>query len=151
MKPIEPIKADLVANLVTIINVNLAELITETVATCPTCKGDPDAAADCPVCNGLGLVETFRLDMDKLKQPEWGRMVEGFDVKQGLLVPKVRSKDRAFAMLVKLLGLDRAVIELADARTVADNLPTEARADYAAQLAKLVQLGALGSGENKNA
>ena len=62
-------------------------------------------------------------------------------------MPKMRSKDRAFAMLVKLLGLDRAVIELADARTVADNLPTEARADYAAQLAKLVQLGALGDAQ----
>jgi len=148
---IAPVKASLIADLVELININLAELLRSTVATCPECHGagetggTPDGkhADTCGTCGGVGAIERYVVDMEQLKTYRYGRLVEGFEVKQGQLVPKMRSKDRAFAMLTKLLGFDKAVLEIAQGATFAQALSQEQRDVYVAQLKELATMGAL--------
>lgn len=156
MAKLEPIKASLVADLVDFINENLADLLVAHPDTCHVCNGrgviggetrpdgtifDDGTLATCATCGGVGAVERYTVDMEKLKTERFGRYVEGFEVKQGQLVPKMRSKDRAFAMLIKLLGLDKAVVELQNAGTFAATLTDDERERYKAQLMELVSNG----------
>lgn len=158
MAKLQPIKASLVTDLVDLINENLGALLRVKVVACPDCKGrgttggevmtdgvtrDDGTLATCATCNGVGAVERYELDNDKLRTVRYGRLIEGFDMKQGQLVPKFRSKDKAFAMLVKLLGFDKAVLEIANASTFAESLSIEQRETYVEQLKELAQAGLL--------
>lgn len=158
---LQPIKASLIADLVELININLADLLRVQIVTCPDCKGDGTVGGEqlgdgrvyddgtlltCGTCGGVGAVEHYVLNYDKLKTPQFGRLVEGFDVKFGQLVPKIRSKDKAFAMLTKLLGFDKAVLEIANASTFSEALSVEQRATYVEQLKELAAAGLLDAG-----
>jgi hypothetical protein len=148
---IAPVKASLIADLVELININLAELLRSSLVQCPECRGNGEtgggasgeAAQTCGTCGGVGYIERYTVDMEMLKTYRYGRLVEGFEVKQGQLVPKIRSKSSAYAMLVKLLGLDKAVIEIAQGATFAQALSDEQRATYVEQLKELATMGAL--------
>lgn len=147
---IQPIKASLIADLVGLININLADLLQVKAIGCPTCKGvgqvgdEADGTATtCATCGGVGAVEQFVFDMAQMKGVQFGRLIEGWDVKQGQIVPKMRSKDKAFAMLVKLLGFDKAVIEIANGVSFADTLSEPQRATYVEQLKELAAMGGL--------
>lgn len=163
---IAPVKASLIADLVELININLADLLRATVTTCPECHGSGEVGGEkayagghggpldgsrsvagtgetCGTCGGVGAIERYVVDMEQLKTYRYGRLVEGFEVKQGQLVPKMRSKDKAFALLTKLLGFDKAVIEIAQGATFAQALSQEQRAVYIEQLKELATMGAL--------
>lgn len=147
---LHPIKASVVADLVDLVNINLADAVTVTLGTCTDCKGagvvgDSDAGQDvtCPACGGVGAAEQFTFDMDKIRAPKMGRLVENWEYKQGKLVPKFRSKTQAMAMLVRVLGLDKAVLEVANAAPFAESLSVEQREAYIAQVAELAKMGAL--------
>jgi hypothetical protein len=148
---VQPVKASLVADLVELININLAELLTAALVQCPECRGmgetgggEPgEKASTCSTCSGVGYIERYSIDMERLKSYRYGRLVEGFEVKQGQLVPKMRSKDKAFSVLVKLLGLEKAVIEIAAGASFAEALSQEQRAVYVEQLKELAVMGAL--------
>lgn len=155
---VQPIKASLIADLVELININLADLLHVKTVACPDCKGrgvlggeiqsdgvlrDDGTMQTCPTCGGVGAVERFVMDHDLLKSYRFGRLIEGFEVKQGQLVPKVRSKDKAFAMLVKLLGFDKAVLEIAQGATFAESLSEDQRAAYVESLKEMAQMGLL--------
>lgn len=148
---IAPVKASLIADLVELININLAELLRSSLVQCPECHGNGETgggapgeeAQTCGTCGGVGYVERYSVDMEMLKTYRYGRLVEGFEVKQGQLVPKMRSKDKAFAMLVKLLGYDKAVIEIAQGASFADSLSDDQRQRYIDQVKELAVLGAL--------
>lgn len=148
---IAPVKASLIADLVELININLAELLRASIVQCPECHGagetgggEPgDKALTCGTCGGVGYIERYSVDMEQLKTYRYGRLVEGFEVKQGQLVPKMRSKDKAFAMLTKLLGFDKAVLEIAQGASFAQALSDEQRAAYVEQLKELATTGAL--------
>ncbi|WWQ13011.1 hypothetical protein PQ43W_65 [Ralstonia phage PQ43W] len=150
MTPLEPVKASLVADLVSLINENLGELLRVRTVSCSDCCGTGQTGSDyegdsstCATCGGVGAVERYEIDHQRLKTPRFGRLVEGFDVKHGQVVPKLRSKDKAFAMLVKLLGFDKAVVEIASGVTFADTISEDARAQYVDQLKELAALGLL--------
>lgn len=155
---LQPVKASLIHDLVELININLADLLRVTVVSCPDCGGrgttggevltdgvirDDGTLATCATCNGVGAIERYVLNTEKLKTERYGRLVEGFDVKHGQIVPKMRSKDKAFAMLVKLLGFDKAVLEIANATPFADTIPDDQRAAYVEQLKELAAAGLL--------
>lgn len=148
---IAPVKASLIADLVELININLADLLRSSLVQCPECRGagetgggEPgEKAQTCGTCGGVGYIERYSVDMEMLKSYRYGRLVEGFEVKQGQLVPKVRSKDKAFAMLTKLLGYDKAVLEIAQGATFAEALSQEQRDAYVEQLKELAAIGAL--------
>lgn len=147
---IQPVKASLIADLVGLINVNLADLLEVKAIACPTCKGvgqvgdDMDGTATtCSTCGGVGAVEQFVFDMTLMKSVKFGRLIEGWDVKQGQIVPKVRSKTAAYATLVKLLGFDKAVIEIANGAEFTSTLSENQRATYVEQLKELAAAGAL--------
>lgn len=161
MEPLTPTKTSLIADLVNLINENLADLLKESTCTCPDCGGrgtvggearsdgstvDDGTLATCATCGGIGAIVRYTLDIDRLKTPRYGRYVEGFEFKQGQYVPKMRSKDKAFAMLVKLLGLDKAVVEIANGVHFADALSPEARSQYIEQLKELAHMGLLDGG-----
>lgn len=158
MADLQPIKASLVADLVDLINENLADLLKVHTVTCTDCRGsgtvggepradgtvfDDGTLATCATCGGVGAIERFEIDHDKLKTQRFGRYVEGFDVKHGVIVPKLRSKDKAFAMLVKLLGFDKAVIEVANGAAFVDTVSDEQRAVVVEQLKELAAMGLL--------
>lgn len=167
MADLQPIKASLVADLVDLINENLADLLRVHTITCPDCGGggtvggkavydgghggplrgsrieDDGTLSTCATCGGVGAIERFEIDHDLLKSRRFGRYVEGFDVKHGIIVPKLRSKDKAFAMLVKLLGFDKAVIEVANGASFVDTVSDEQRAAYVKQLKELATMGLL--------
>lgn len=158
---LQPIKASLIADLVELININLADLLRVQVVTCPDCGGhgtiggekladgvirDDGTLVTCATCGGVGAIERYVMNHDKLKSYQFGRLVEGFDVKHGQLVPKMRSKDKAFAMLTKLLGFDKAVLEIANASTFAESLSVEQRETYVEQLKELAAAGLLDAG-----
>ncbi|MDR3389078.1 MAG: hypothetical protein P4L92_18715 [Rudaea sp.] len=155
---VQPIKASLVADLVELINVNLADLLRVRVVVCPDCAGrgvvggetladgairDDGTLATCATCGGVGAIERYVMDHERLKTERFGRLVEGFDIRQGQLVPKMRSKDKAFAMLTKLLGFDKAVLEIASASTFVEALSVEQRETYVEQLKELAAQGLL--------
>ena len=147
---IAPVKASLIADLVELININLAELLRSSLAQCPECHGQGETgggpgqeAQTCGTCGGVGYIERYTIDMEMLKTYRYGRLVEGFEVKQGQLVPKIRSKTSAYAMLVKLLGLDKAVLEIAQGASFGQALSQEQRDAYVEQLKELAALGAL--------
>lgn len=148
---LSPVKASLIADLVELININLAELLRASVVQCPECHGMGETgggqpgqeAQTCGTCGGVGYIERYTVDMEQLKTYRYGRLVEGFEVKQGQLVPKMRSKDKAFAMLTKLLGFDKAVLEIAQGASFAETISQEQRAAYIEQLKELATMGAL--------
>lgn len=152
---LQPVKASLVADLVGLININLADLLQVKARACMDCGGsgvvgdDRDAGAStlatCPTCGGVGAVEQFLFDTGKMKSQQFGRLIEGWDIKQGQIVPKMRSKDKAFAVLVKLLGFDKAIVEIANAAPFTESLPDEQRAAYVEQLKELAAMGLLDS------
>jgi hypothetical protein len=94
-------------------------------------------------CGGVGAIERYELDSEELRKPRIGRLIEGFDLKHGQLVPKFRSKDKAFTMLVKLLGFDKAVLEIANAGALAQTISDEQRDQYVEQLKELAAMGLL--------
>jgi len=158
MTALQPIKASLITDLVDLINENIGALLRVKVVGCPDCGGrgttggevladgvirDDGTLATCATCNGVGAVERYELDNEKLKLQRYGRLIEGFDMKHGQLVPKFRSKDKAFAMLVKLLGFDKAVLEIANSSTFAETLSVEQRATYVEQLKEMAGMGLL--------
>jgi len=147
---LQPVKASLVADLVGLININLADLLKVQARVCFDCAGagqvgddDSQTLSTCPTCGGLGAVENFIFDVARMKTVQFGRLVEGWDVKQGQIVPKMRSKDRAFAMLVKLLGFDKAILEISNAAPFAEAISAEQRATYIEQLKELAAAGLL--------
>ena len=161
MAELQPIKASLIADLVDVVNENVGALLRAVVKTCPVCDGrgtvggeaqrieghativDDGTLMTCPTCNGVGATEQYELDMDAIRSPRIGRLVEGFDFKGGQLVPKFRSKDKAFAMLTKLLGFDKAVLEIANGATFTETVSEEQRAAYVEQLKELAAMGLL--------
>lgn len=158
MSNLQPIKASLVADLVSLINENLGELLRVSMVTCPDCRGrgvvggemaadgvlqDDGTLSTCATCGGVGAIERYTLDMEKIRRPRYGRLIEGFDMKQGQLVPKFRSKDKAFGALTKILGFDKAIVEIANAASFAEALSVEQRAAYVEQLKELAQEGLL--------
>lgn len=149
---IQPIKTSLIADLVGLININLADLLAVKAIACPTCEGacqvgsmQDETLTTCATCGGVGAVEQFVFDMGKMKSIEFGRLIEGWDVKQGQIVPKMRSKTAAYATLVKLLGFDKAVLEIANGADFADSLSEAQRGAYVEQLKELAAMGALDS------
>lgn len=158
MAKLEPIHASLVADLVSLINENLGELLTATTITCPACRGagtvggeqradgttfDDGTLSTCATCGGVGAIEHYTLDMPKLKTPRFGRLVEGFDLKHGQFVPKFRSKTSAFTNLIKLLGFDKAIVEIANGATLSQTLSQEQREQYLEQLKEMAAMGLL--------
>jgi hypothetical protein len=161
MADLQPLKASLIADLVDLINENLADLLVVKVETCHDCHGmgtvggervyrdghsetiDDGTLSTCATCGGVGAREVFQISHEKLKSNRFGRYVEGFEVKQGIIVPKMRSKDKAFAMLIKLLGFDKAVIEVANGASFADALSETQRAEYLEQLKEMASMGLL--------
>lgn len=157
-EPLLPVKGSLIADLVSLINENLGELLRVKTVACPDCGGrgvtggevhsdgvlrDDGTMATCATCGGVGAVERYSLDEELLRKPRFGRLIEGFDLKHGQLVPKFRSKDKAFATLVKLLGFDKAVLEIANSSGLAESLSEEQKAAYLEQLKELAQMGLL--------
>ena len=160
MEPLAPVHTSLVADLVSLINENLGALLHVKTVTCPACAGagtvggearrdgtvfDDGTLMTCATCGGVGAIEHYELDQAKLRAPRVGRLIEGFDFKHGQYVPRFRSKDKSFAMLVKLLGFDKAVVEIANAAPLAQTLSQEQREQYVEQLKELAALGLLDS------
>lgn len=149
---IQPIKASLIADLVGLININLADLLAVKAIACPTCDGacqvgslEDETLTTCATCGGVGAVEQFVFDMALMKTVQFGRLIEGWDVKQGQIVPKMRSKTAAYATLVKLLGFDKAVLEIANGADFAASLSEAQMATYAEQVKELALSGAFDS------
>jgi hypothetical protein len=157
MADLLPVKASLIADLVELVNENLGALLHARTVACPDCGGtgivgEPLNVAGvytsqdqstCASCGGVGAVERYELDMEQLQKPRIGRLIEGFELKQGQLLPRFRSKDKAFATLVKLLGLERAVVEIANGTSFAEALSPEQHDAYVEQLKELAQMGLL--------
>lgn len=147
---LQPIKASLVTDLVDLVNLDLSQVVKVSAVACNVCKangvvGDREdgTEATCPECGGLGAVEAFVLDMEAIKTPRIGRHVEQWELKQGQLVPKFRGKTQAFAQLTKILGFDKAVLELSQAVSYADSLSETQRAQIIDQVKELALAGAL--------
>lgn len=146
----QPIKASLITDLVDLVNLDLSQVVKVSAVACQVCKangivGDKEdgTEATCPECGGIGSVEAFVLDMDAIKSPRIGRHVEQWELKQGQLVPKFRGKTAAFAQLTKILGFDKAVLEVSQAVSYADSLSDAQRAQIVDQVRELAQAGAL--------
>lgn len=147
---LQPIKASLIADLVDLVNLDLSHVVKVGAVVCKTCNGDgivgdreDRTEATCPDCGGVGSVEDFILDMAAIQSPRIGRHVEQWEFKQGRLIPKFRGKTQAFAQLTKILGFDKAVLEVSGAVPYADSLSPEARMQIVEQVRELAQAGAL--------
>jgi len=162
MAKLEPVHASLVADLVDLINSNLADLLKVRTVTCGDCHGrgtvggetrsdgsiaDDGTLATCATCGGVGAVERYEIDHAALKTYKYGRYVEGFEVKQGVVVPKFRSKTNAFNTLTKLLGFDKAVVEISNGATLSQTISEEQKAQYVEQLKELATMGLLDGGK----
>lgn len=150
MAELQPVKASLVADLVELINENLGALLHVRLGACTVCEGAGQCGGDahgggssCAECKGVGAVERYELDFEKLQEPRYGRHIEQFEFKSGQFVPKFRSKDKAFAMLTKLLGYDKAIIEVANGASFAEALSGDQRETYVEQLKELASMGLL--------
>lgn len=147
---LQPIKASLVTDLVDLVNLDLSKVVKVALIACPPCKGngmigDREEGQDvtCPECGGVGAVESFVLDKNAIQSPRIGRHVEQWELKQGQLVPKFRGKTQAFAQLVKILGFDKAVLEIASTGNFTDALSDTERATIVDQVRELALAGRL--------
>lgn len=147
---LQPIKASLVADLVDLVNLDLSQVVKVSAVACQVCKangivGDREdgTEATCPECGGIGAVEAFVLDMEAIKAPRIGRHVEQWELKQGQLVPKFRGKTQAFAQLTKILGFDKAVLEVAQAAAFTESITDAQRNQIIEQVKELALAGAL--------
>ena len=147
---LQPIKASLVADLVDLVNLDLSKVVKVSLVACPACKGhgtigDREEGQDvtCPECGGVGAAESFVLDMEAIQTPRIGRHVEQWELKQGQLVPKFRSKSSAFMQLTKILGFDKAVLEVAGSVGFTESLSEEQTAALAEQVKDLARRGLL--------
>jgi hypothetical protein len=147
---LQPIKASLVADLIGLLNLDLSRVVKAEAVGCPVCKGkgivgDSEDATDvtCGQCGGVGAIEAFVLDMAAIQRPEIGRHIEQWEYKQGQLVPKFRGKTQAFAQLTKLLGFDKAVLEVSQAVSFSDSLSAEQKDQLVDQLTDLAKRGLL--------
>lgn len=147
---LQPVKTSLVADLVDLINLDLARVVKVGAVSCSTCKGsgvvgsaEDRSEVTCADCGGVGAVESFVLDMEAIQSPRVGRHVEQWELKQGQLVPKFRGKTQAFAQLTKLLGFDKAILEVSQAASFTDSLSEAQRAQYLEQVRELAAAGAL--------
>lgn len=147
---LQPIKASLVADLVDLVNLDLSKAVKVSLVACPACKGhgtigDREEGQDvtCPECGGVGASESFVLDMEALQTPRIGRHIEQWDLKQGQLVPRFRGKTQAFAQLTKILGFDKAVLEVAGSVGFTESLSEEQTAALAEQVKDLARRGLL--------
>lgn len=147
---LQPIKASLITDLVDLVNLDLSKVVKVALVACPACKGvgtigdaSEGQESTCPECGGVGAAESFVLDMDAIQTPRIGRHVEQWELKQGQLVPKFRGKTQAFAQLTKILGFDKAVLEIANSASFADSISEEQRSAYLEQVRELAVKGAL--------
>ena len=147
---VEPIKASLVADLVGLINENLGELLHVIVVTCPDCRGSgvtfmgvARSEMTCATCGGAAAIERYVLNHEQLQKPNIGRLIEQFEYKQGQYVPRFRSKDKSFAQLVRMLGLEKALIEIGNATPLSATISDAERAAYVEQLKELAAMGLL--------
>lgn len=147
---LQPIKTSLVTDLVDLVNLDLSKVVKVSLIACPACKGhgtigDREEGQDvtCPECGGVGAAESFVLDMEAIQTPRIGRHVEQWELKQGQLVPRFRGKTQAFAQLVKILGFDKAVLEIAADMSFAHSLSEEAKTQMVEQLTDLAKRGML--------
>lgn len=147
---LQPIKASLVTDLVDLVNLDLSKVVKVSLIACPACKGhgtigDREEGQDvtCPECGGVGAAESFVLDMEAIQTPRIGRHVEQWELKQGQLVPKFRGKTQAFAQLTKILGFDKAVLEVSQAGGYSESLPQEQKDMLVEQLKDLAKRGLL--------
>jgi hypothetical protein len=147
---LQPIKTSLVTDLVDLVNLDLSKVVKVSLIACPACKGhgtigDREEGQDvtCPECGGVGAAESFVLDMEAIQTPRIGRHVEQWELKQGQLVPKFRGKTQAFAQLTKILGFDKAVLEIANSASFVDSMSDEQRAQYLEQVEELARAGKL--------
>ncbi len=147
---LQPIKASLVADLIDLLMLDLSKVVKIALVACPACKGvgtigdaSEGQEATCPECGGVGAAESFVLDMAAIQTPKVGRYVEQWELKQGQLVPKFRGKTQAFAQLTKILGFDKAVLEVSQAVSFADSLAPEQKDALVDQLKDLAARGLL--------
>lgn len=147
---VEPLKASLIADLVGLINENLGQLLHVKIMCCPDCRGSgvtfvgaAKAEMSCETCGGAAAIERYELDQAKLQTERFGRHIEQFEYKQGQYVPKFRSKDKSFALLVRMLGLEKALIEIANAAPLSATISDHERAAYVEQLKELAAMGLL--------
>ncbi|UUR56274.1 integrase [Xanthomonas phage pXoo2107] len=147
---LQPIRASLVADLVDLVNLDLSKVVKVALVACPACKGrgtigdrDEGQHVTCPDCGGVAVTEAFVLDIDAIQTPRIGRHVEQWEYKQGQLIPKFRAKSAAFAQLSKILGFDKAVLEIAQSATFTETLSDESRAQYIEQVRELALAGKL--------
>lgn len=147
---LQPIKASLVTDLVDLVNLDLSKVVKVALVACGACEGhgtigDREEGQDvtCPECGGVGATESFVLDMETLQTPRVGRHIEQWEYKQGQLIPKFRAKTQAFAQLVKILGFDKAVLEIASTTPFGDSLSDEARQTLVDQVRELALAGKL--------
>lgn len=145
---LQPIKASLVADLVDLVNLDLSQVVKVSAVGCHLCGGQGTVGDDadqvtCGHCGGVGAIEAFTLDMATIQTPRIGRHVEQWEYKNGQFVPKFRGKTQAFAQLTKILGFDKAVLEVAGAVAFADSLTPEQHAEMLDKVRELAQAGAL--------
>lgn len=147
---VEPLKASLIADLVALINANLGSLLQARIITCPDCRGrgmtflaSSQEDLTCATCGGAAAVEWYDLDREQLKHERLGRYIEQIEFKNGQYVPKFRSRQQAFTQLVRMLGLDKAIIEIANAAPLSQTLSDTQRSQYVDQLKELAAMGLL--------
>jgi hypothetical protein len=147
---LQPIKASLVTDLVDLVNLDLSQVVKVSAVACNVCKangvvGDREdgTEATCPECGGLGAVEAFVLDMEAIKTPRIGRHIEQWKPSRSGPYPVFRGKTQAFAQLTKILGFDKAVLEVSQAVSYADSLSDAQRQQILDQVRELAQAGAL--------
>lgn len=147
---LQPVKASLVADLVDLVNLDLSRVVKVALVACPACKGvgtigdaSEGQEATCPECGGVGAAESFVLDMDAIQTPRIGRHVEQWEMKQGQLIPRFRGKTQAFTQLTKILGFDKAVLEVSQVGGFAESLPQEQKDALVDQLKDLAKRGLL--------
>lgn len=147
---LQPVKAALVTDLVDLINLDLSRVVKIALVACVACKGvgtlgdaEERQEVTCPECGGVGAAESFVLDMEAIQTPRIGRHVEQWELKQGQLVPKFRGKTQAFTQLAKILGFDKAVLEVAGQVNFVDSISEEQRAQIIDQVRELALAGAL--------
>lgn len=145
---LQPVKASLVADLVDLVNLDLSRVVKVGAVGCRECHGTGTVGTDmdavtCAECGGVGAVESFVLDMEAIQTPRIGRHVEQWELKQGQLVPKFRAKTQAFGQLVKILGFDKAVLEVSAGVAFADTLSDQQRNEIVDQVRELALAGRL--------
>lgn len=143
-----PTRAEVLGELIEIVNADYTRAVTLKTVNCPDCDGHGEHVrkvgpedfdyANCATCQGTGIIEMEDIDAKSIPDDLKPHVTEFKVGRGGKLLPVFKSKDKALVNLINVLGIAKQTLEVTRS-SYGEDLTDEQLAQQAKELRK--QLG----------